>query len=79
MDPTAIVNTINWTQYPLILIILVVVFFAQKWNREDRDKSDARGEKRMDAYAALVETSNQALRNNTDALRDLERTLDKRP
>jgi hypothetical protein len=61
---------VDWSQYPLIAILLVVIYFAQKFYREDRTQQDARLDRVLDGYQ-------KALTNNTEALSALETTLNK--
>lgn len=62
---------VDWAQYPLIAILLIVIYFAQKFYREDRSKQDERLDRVLDGYQ-------KALTNNTEALSALEMTLKER-
>lgn len=62
---------IDWSQYPLIAILLIVIYFAQKFYREDRATQDTRLDRVLDGYQ-------KALTNNTEALTALESTLKER-
>ena len=59
---------VDWSQYPLIAILLIVIFFAQKFYREDRAAQDARLDRVLDGYQ-------KSLTNNTAALQALKSAI----
>jgi len=66
--PDEIAHIVDWTQYPLIAILLVVIYFAQKFYRDDRAKQDERLDRVLEGYQVALANNTSALGNNTAAL-----------
>ena len=65
---------VDWSQYPLIAILLGVIFFAQKTYREDRARQDERLDKLFSSYDTTLRGVTEALQELVVAIKAIELT-----